>query len=39
MPSEVFKMRCSEWWASSLDLRGSKHPYPLLTTTHLADGE
>ena len=30
-------MRCGEWWASSLDLRGSQHPYPLLPTTHLAD--
>ena len=30
-------MRYGEWWASSLDLWGSWHPYPLLPTTHLAD--
>ena len=30
-------MRCGEWWASSPDLRGSWHPYPLLPTTYLAD--
>ena len=30
-------MRCDEWWASSPDLRGSWHPYPLLPTTYLAD--
>ena len=30
-------MRCGEWWVSSLDLRGSRHPCPLLPTTHLAD--
>ena len=32
MPSEVFVMRCGEWWVSLLDLRGSRHPYPLLPT-------
>ena len=36
MPCE-YQMRCSELWASSPDLRGSWHPYPLLPTTHLAD--
>ena len=30
-------MRCGEWWASSPDLRGCWHPYPLLPTTHLVD--
>ena len=30
-------MRCGEWWVSSPDLQGSRHPYPLLPTTHLAD--
>ena len=32
-----FVMRCGEWWASSPVLRGSRHPCPLLPTTHLAD--
>ena len=36
MPCEGIWMRCGEWWASSLDLRGSWHPYPLLPITHLA---
>ena len=30
-------MRCGEWWASSPVLQGSRHPCPLLPTTHLAD--
>ena len=37
MLCEVIWMRCGEWWASSLDLWGSWHPYPLLPTTHLVD--
>ena len=37
MPWEEYWMRCSEWWVSLPDLWGSKCPYQLLPTTHLAD--
>ena len=37
MLREKLVMRCGEWWAFSLDLRASWHPYPLLPTTHLVD--
>ena len=35
--SSVLEMRCSEWWASSPVLWGSRHPCPLLPITHLVD--